>query len=112
MNRGDFFNRWVYFNANSFIRWVMSMTFPAWLRLKLYFHGINRHPIEVVSEMTFKDLKAISNIMQSGGVEKKRPYLFNTEKPTSFDCALFGHLAQFLYIPMDFPQVMARKEFF
>jgi len=95
---------WVYFNANSFIRWVMSMTFPAWLRLKLYFHGINRHPIEVVSKMTFKDLKAISNIMQSGGVEKKRPYLFNTEKPTSFDCALFGHLAQFLYIPMDFPQ--------
>ena len=72
----------------------MSMTFPAWLRLKLYFHGINRHPIEVVSEMTFKDLKAISNIMQSGGVEKKRPYLFNTEKPTSFDCALFGHLGR------------------
>ena len=30
-----------------------------------------------------------------------------TDNATSIDCTLFGHLAQFLYIPMAFPQ----KEF-
>ena len=27
------------------------------------------------------------------------------DTPTTIDCALFGHLAQFLYIPLEFPQV-------
>jgi hypothetical protein len=26
------------------------------------------------------------------------------DKPSTIDCTLFGHLIQFLYIPMDFPQ--------
>jgi len=27
------------------------------------------------------------------------------DTPTTIDCVIFGHLAQFLYIPMEFPQV-------
>lgn len=86
------FFRWVYYNVKPFMAWVLKQTFAPWLRLKMYFHGINRHSIGEVSEMTFKDLKAISDIMARNG----KKYLFDTEKPTSFDCALFGHLAQVL----------------
>ena len=40
---------------------------------------------------------ALSNILG----DKK---FFNGEEPTNIDCAMFGHLVQFLYIPMDIPQ--------
>ena len=87
--------RWVYYDAKPLVRWIFAQTFAPWLRLKLYFHGINRHSIGEVSEMTFKDLKAISDIMMTAtGSDDKKKYLFDTEKPTSYDCALFGHLAQ------------------
>lgn len=44
------------------------------------------------------DLKAISK-----GLGDKK-YFLTTDKPTTIDCTLFGHLAQFLYIPLPFPQ--------
>ena len=31
------------------------------------------------------------------------------DSATSLDCVVFGHLAQFLYIPMEFPQVRVTK---
>ena len=39
----------------------------------------------------------------------KKPYFLGT-KPTTIDCLLFGHLVQFLYIPMDFPQKAYMRE--
>jgi glutathione S-transferase len=33
------------------------------------------------------------------------------DKPSTIDCTLFGHLVQFLYVPLDFPQkAFLRKE--
>ena len=49
--------------------------------------------------MSFRDLDAISRIL---GEDNK--YVLGTSSPSTLDCTLFGHLAQFLYIPMDFPQ--------
>lgn len=48
--------------------------------------------------MTFEDLCAVHDILG----DKK--FLLNDASPTTADCAVFGHLAQFLYIPMEFPQ--------
>ena len=48
--------------------------------------------------MSFKDLKAISDLLNN------KDYLLG-KSPTTVDCVLFGHLAQFLYIPIRFPQV-------
>ena len=47
--------------------------------------------------MSFKDLKAISDLLNN------KDYLLG-KSPTTVDCVLFGHLAQFLYIDIGFPQ--------
>lgn len=46
---------------------------------------------------SFQDIAAISKILGS------KPFFFGDEM-TAIDCTIFGHLAQFLFIPMDFPQ--------
>ena len=33
-----------------------------------------------------------------------KKYILSDDNPTNLDATLFGHLVQFLYIPMDFPQ--------
>lgn len=53
-----------------------------------------------MDQFSFDDLEAISKILG------KKKFLFG-DKPTTIDCTLFGHLAQFIYLPLAFPQ----KEF-
>jgi len=72
---------------------------PYGLRAKGYLNGFARHSFEEIAEMSFRDLDAISRIL---GEDNK--YVLGTSSPSTLDCTLFGHLAQFLYIPMDFPQ--------
>lgn len=38
------------------------------------------------------------------------PYFFGKASPTVLDCTVFGHLSQFLYIPIDFPQAQYMKD--
>ena len=71
---------------------------PSGLKTKAYLSGIGRHSFQEIEEMSFRDLDAISNLLG----DKK--YFLGTSKPSTIDCTLFGHLAQFLYIPMAFPQ--------
>ena len=71
---------------------------PYGIRLKGTLHGIGRHSPEEQLELTARDLKSVEYILG----DKK--FLLTTDTPTSLDCTVFGHLAQFLYIPMDFPQ--------
>ena len=59
-------------------------------------HGIGRHSMEEFTEFAAQDLKALSNILG----DKK---FFNGDEPTNIDCAMFGHLVQFVYLPMDMP---------
>ena len=49
--------------------------------------------------MLLQDLDAIPRIL---GEENK--YILVTKTAIILDCMLFGHLSQFLYILMDFPQ--------
>jgi len=71
---------------------------PYGIRLKGKLHGIGRHTPEEQLELTSRDLKSVEDILG----DKK--FLFTMDSPTSIDCTVFGHLAQFLYIPMAFPQ--------
>lgn len=71
---------------------------PFGLRMKGYLNGYGRHSFDEVARMSFRDLDAVSQILGESR------YLLGTETPTTLDCTVFGHLAQFLYIPMDFPQ--------
>jgi len=71
---------------------------PYGLRTKGYLAGFGRHSFEEIAEMSFKDLDAISQLLDDN------TYFLGTDQPSTVDCTIFGHLAQFLYIPMDFPQ--------
>ena len=61
-------------------------------------HGIGRHTPGEQAELTSRDLSSIAAILGN------KNFLLSKDSPTSIDCTVFGHLAQFLYIPMAFPQ--------
>lgn len=66
--------------------------------------GLAAHSEEELVGFSNDDLRAISDLMGEG------PFFFG-ERATTIDCTLFGHLANFLLLPMDFPQTaFVRKE--
>lgn len=75
--------------------WVRIMQ-SAFIKKKKWV-SYGRHSDDEQWSFSFQDLQALSDYLG----EKK--YFFG-EEATTIDCTLFGHLAQFLYIPMDFPQ--------
>ena len=75
------------------IRWFM----PMGLRLKGRLCVFGRLDQAEVMEMSFRDIDALSLLLG------EKSYMFGN-MPTSLDCMVFGHLAQFLYIPIGFPQ--------
>lgn len=70
---------------------------PFGTRFRSYLQGIGRHENTELWEMSFKDLMALSTWLGT------KEY-FQGSKPTTVDCMLFGHLAQFLFIDIGFPQ--------
>ena len=70
---------------------------PYIMVLKTKLHGIGRHSLDEVAEFSFQDLNAISVLLGD------KPF-FNGNSPTTIDCTMFGHLVQFVYMPMDIPQ--------
>ncbi|CAB9511821.1 Failed axon connections homolog [Seminavis robusta] len=78
---------------------------PDAIKDKALKRGIARHPEETIWKFSFDDLQALSDLL---GDDKT--YFLGGESPTLADCAVFGHLAQFLWIPMDFPQKQYLKE--
>lgn len=70
---------------------------PTGTKVTTYFHGLGRHSLDEMTNFSCQDLEAISNLVS----DKK---FFHGEEASRIDCTIFGHLAQFLYIPMDFPQ--------
>ena len=61
--------------------------------------GLTRHTDEEIWDFANDDIQMISDLL---GDDSK--FVFSNDKPSLIDCAIFGHLTQFLYIPMDFPQ--------
>ena len=60
---------------------------------------------EALWSMSFDDLQALENLLQSKGSDgDSAVYFFGRTSPSVLDCAAFGHLSQFLYIAIDFPQ--------
>ena len=59
---------------------------------------MGRHENEVIWDFARQDLKAISVLLGAND------YMLGGPAPTTVDCMLFGHLAQFLYIDIGFPQ--------
>ena len=70
---------------------------PITMNLRAFLQGIGRHSLEEVCEFSFEDLKAISNLL-------KDQQFFNGDNPSTIDCTLFGHLVQFVLMPMEIPQ--------
>lgn len=94
-------------DLTSLPRWMKllgKITMSCMIRLRFHLHGISRHSYEEMDRFSFDDLESIS--VQLG---PKQPY-FLGDQPSSIDCTLFGHLAQFLYIPLDFPQKKFMRE--
>lgn len=65
---------------------------------KTKIRGLSRHSDEDIWKFSNDDIQAISDVL---GDEQ---FLLGGDKPTLADCAVFGHLSQFLWIPIDFPQ--------
>jgi len=59
--------------------------------------GLAAHTEEQLTKFSNDDLRAISDLLGAG------PFFFGN-KATTIDCTLFGMLANFLFLPMDFPQ--------
>lgn len=77
---------------------------PYAMRLKTSMHGLGRHSLEEVATFSNRDLQAISDLLG----DKK--FFFDDQQPSTLDCTLYGHLIQFLYIPMEFPQKAFMKK--
>jgi len=70
---------------------------PLQIRLRYFLHGISKHQPEEVWKFAEQDLKALSSLLGD------KDYFFGS-KASTLDCVVFGHLAQFLYIDIGFPQ--------
>jgi len=62
---------------------------------------------DVVWAMACEDLQALEDLLASNQDQK---LFFGRSNPGVLDCTVFGHLSQFLYIAMDFPQKTYLKE--
>lgn len=101
LNMPEFFAKMIAPAGNCYpsptARWFFRNVLPLVIRLRAYLQGISRHSPDEVAQFSFLDLEAISRYLG----DKK--YFFGDDM-TTIDCTLYGHLAQFLYIPMAFPQ--------
>jgi hypothetical protein len=108
---------WRYgFNVKQFCEILLEDRFPAsakfffrtiqpfLIRIMTWCHGLGRHSEEEVAEFSCEDIQALSDILGD------KDYFFGNDRPRSLDCAAFGHLAQFIYIPMAFPQQIYIKK--
>jgi hypothetical protein len=62
---------------------------------------------EDVWAMSCEDIQALEDLFASNQTEN---YFFGQSHPGVLDCAVFGHLSQFLFIDMEFPQKIYLRE--
>jgi glutathione S-transferase len=88
-------------NKGTFHSWLMGKLFPIMMPLgfkkKMKFISFGRHSDDEKWTISCQDIQSVSDYLG------KKKFMFG-DVPTTLDCTLFGHLAQFLYIPIDFPQ--------
>ena len=76
---------------------------PAGMRVKGRLCVFGRLEPAAAAELSCRDLAALAALLGDNT-------FFHGPAPGTLDCAVFGHLAQFLYIDMDFPQKKYLKE--
>ena len=76
---------------------VWTLVQPLITRLRSFMSGVSRQEQSVVWDQASQDLQALSTLLGD------KQY-FHGDSPTTIDCMIFGHLAQFLYIDIGFPQ--------
>jgi len=76
---------------------------PKQTKKKTKLRGLACHSDEELWSFSFDDLRAMSDYLGD-----KRYFLGAT--PSTIDCAIFGHLSQFLFIPIGFPQKAYMQE--
>jgi len=77
--------------------YIFKYLLPLQIRLRYFLQGISKHAPEEVWKFAEQDLKALSSLLGD------KDYFFGS-KASTLDCVVFGHLAQFLYIDIGFPQ--------
>jgi len=85
-----------YYGSEKAVR-MWSLFQPYLTRMRSYISGVSRQEEHVIWEMASRDLAALS--LWLGTKE-----FFNGSKPSTLDCTVFGHLVQFLFIDIGFPQ--------
>jgi len=70
---------------------------PGMTKKKMKSRGLAAHSDNELWSFSADDLRAISDFLGD------KPY-FHGEEASTIDCVLFGHLSQFIFIPIDFPQ--------
>jgi glutathione S-transferase len=76
---------------------------PETTKTKTKYRGLTRHSDDELWGFSNDDIQAISDYLGD------KQYFFG-DRPSLADCAVFGHLSQFLWIPIDFPQKQYMKE--
>jgi len=85
-----------YYGSEKTVR-MWARVQPYITRLRSYVSGVSRQEEQVIWGMANKDLAALS--LWLGDKQ-----FFHGARPSSLDCTVFGHLAQFLFIDIGFPQ--------
>lgn len=70
---------------------------PLAFNKKMRYLSCGRHSDEEKWTISCQDIQSISDYLAD------KTFIFG-DSATALDCTLFGHFAQFLYIPLDFPQ--------
>jgi len=88
---GEYYN-----NPKSVKNWARFQ--PYVTKVRNHFSGLGREENSTVWMLSSKDLKALSSWLG------EKEYFHGGSEPSTVDCMIFGHLAQFLYIDIGFPQ--------
>ncbi|PAA48108.1 hypothetical protein BOX15_Mlig003243g4 [Macrostomum lignano] len=97
----NFINTWEF--CGYLLRQFLYFTFPRGYGKKVFYHGIGRNSVAEMYDMGFQDIMALSRALGN------KQFLFGDE-PTTADCYAFGHLAQILYIPINYPHKKFMRE--
>lgn len=86
--------------AGNFIFTMFRKGMPVGWMKKARARGFVRYKSgpDTVWSMAFEDLKALEEVLST---DADTSYFFGQSLPGSFDCAVFGHLSQLLYIPIE-----------
>jgi glutathione S-transferase len=86
------------------VSFLWGKLLPSTHKQRAAHRNFTRHSNEELWSFSNDDLRALSQYLGT------KEWFFGSQEATTADCVIFGHLSQFLYIPIDFPQQKFAKE--